>query len=297
MGCIYIIKNSVNDKVYIGQTSTDISIRMRAHRYSSKYKQGKLYDAMRKLGVNKFWIELICHCNNDLLNQTEIEYIAKYDSFNNGYNSTRGGGVNILNINDTYGDDISILYQEGMTSGDIAKLIGCSDVTILNILESRGIVRRHIRKPIVLIEENKQFDSIVDAARYLNDYLDINESNIWNMCSRIIRCCRSGKSLYNYHFAYKVDMDNGSYKMSDDKTKEINLHCRYCNKPITRQSKTGYCLRCATIMAKAPGKPMKPSKEELKALLDSGLQKKQIAEIYGRTDSTIHSWINSYGLR
>lgn len=55
------------------------------------------------------------------------------------------------------------------------------------------------------------------------------------------------------------------------------------------------CNSCANIVAK--GKSPKPSKEELKLLLDQGLQKKQIAKMYDRTPSTIHYWINQYGLR
>lgn len=319
MGCIYIIKNSVNNKVYIGQTSTDISIRMRAHRHSSKYKSGKLYEAMRTLGVDKFWIERLCYCSNSDLNEKEIEYIAKYDSFYNGYNSTLGGGVNHLNINDIYGDDIITLYKDGMTSGDIAKLIGCSDVTVLNVLESHGINRRNIKKEVVLIEKNKLFDSVVDAARFLNTELNLNEYNIWNLCNRITRRCKDGTLLYNYHFAYKQDIDNGKYAMNDTKinnikkipkisecnssngikTKGINktiLKCSNCGKPITKQSKTGMCLSCATVQAKAPNKPMKPSKEELIQLLNIKVSKNEIARIYQRSPSTVRYWLDSYDL-
>ena len=51
MGYIYIIKNNVNSKVYIGQTKKSIEERWKEHIYSSTYRNQILYMAMRKYGV------------------------------------------------------------------------------------------------------------------------------------------------------------------------------------------------------------------------------------------------------
>ena len=36
MGCIYIVRNTVNDKVYIGQTVSPLSKRWAAHLYAAR---------------------------------------------------------------------------------------------------------------------------------------------------------------------------------------------------------------------------------------------------------------------
>lgn len=50
----------------------------------------KLYNAMQEDGVWNFSFELLEECPRDKLNQKEREYIAIYDSYNLGYNSTSG---------------------------------------------------------------------------------------------------------------------------------------------------------------------------------------------------------------
>lgn len=74
-----------------------------------------------------------------------------------------------------------------------------------------------------------------------------------------------------------------------------DLVCRQCGRAVTWLSSSGTCMSCYNVSIK--GKTPKPSKEELSKLLASGMKKSQIAAMYGRTASTIHYWINSYGLR
>lgn len=94
-GYIYKIYNDVNEKIYIGQTIQTITGRWSGHKYC--YKHGvnnKLYNAMRKYGIENFHIcslEELDNTTREELNQKEIKYIAKFDSYNNGYNSTLGG--------------------------------------------------------------------------------------------------------------------------------------------------------------------------------------------------------------
>ena len=102
-GAIYRIVNSVNDKVYIGQTVKPLEVRLKEH-IDAAYKldiltdeyeyDTKFYRAIRKYGKDKFNICLIKICNTELLNDEEIKYIKEYDSYKNGYNSTLGGGGN-----------------------------------------------------------------------------------------------------------------------------------------------------------------------------------------------------------
>jgi hypothetical protein len=91
-GKIYIIRNHINDKVYIGSTTQTLSKRFSWHKSSinkSRSKNYPLYIEMKHIGVEKFYIELLEEypCSNiEQLHKREGHLIRQYDSFNNGYN-------------------------------------------------------------------------------------------------------------------------------------------------------------------------------------------------------------------
>lgn len=92
-GFIYIIRNTVNGKVYIGQTGTSVDQRWKEHLRHSRYCDWAINRAMRKYGTDKFYIEVLEQCEPDKLNEREIHYIKLYDSTNKskGYNMSKGG--------------------------------------------------------------------------------------------------------------------------------------------------------------------------------------------------------------
>lgn len=99
-GYIYKIYNDVNDKIYIGQTTMTISYRWYGHKSQIKKHTttDKLHNAMEKYGIDKFHIEKIkiyqCSTKELLIEQlddAEKYYISSFNSYYNGYNSTKGG--------------------------------------------------------------------------------------------------------------------------------------------------------------------------------------------------------------
>lgn len=95
---IYIIKNKINDKVYVGQ-SVDIRIRWYAHKQSAKNRGAQdadthIHEAMRSYGIENFYLEILELCDYSKLSEREIYWIEKYNSYENGYNMTRGGESN-----------------------------------------------------------------------------------------------------------------------------------------------------------------------------------------------------------
>lgn len=91
---IYKITNQENGKVYIGQTSQGLVQRRREHvcRFNRGERDHKLYLAMKKYGINSFKFEVLCHAiSKEFLSELEVEFIAEYNSFNRGYNMTKGG--------------------------------------------------------------------------------------------------------------------------------------------------------------------------------------------------------------
>ena len=94
MGYIYRITNSVNNKVYIGQTINDPEKRWKDHKKNVKELSinRPLVDAMRVLGIDKFRMDIIIICFDDSMDDIEIEQIKRYSSLHpNGYNYTEGG--------------------------------------------------------------------------------------------------------------------------------------------------------------------------------------------------------------
>lgn len=90
---IYKITNSVNDKVYIGQTWRTIVDRFASHKTVSNKFCIKLHRAFNKHGREKFSINLITVCHTqEVADKLEQHFIIAYDSVKNGYNSTYGGG-------------------------------------------------------------------------------------------------------------------------------------------------------------------------------------------------------------
>lgn len=88
---IYKISNSINNKVYIGQTIRPIEERFKRHINDAiNYIVNTHFArAIRKYGKEKFYIEEIDRANNqEELNLKEQYWIRYYDSVNNGYNET-----------------------------------------------------------------------------------------------------------------------------------------------------------------------------------------------------------------
>lgn len=93
---IYRVYTNFNDACYIGQ-ATDIYNRFNSHHiydYNNEKNScynTKFYSALRKYGLEAFEVEVIDLCPIDELDEKEIYYIAQYNSFHHGYNSTEGG--------------------------------------------------------------------------------------------------------------------------------------------------------------------------------------------------------------
>lgn len=109
-GDIYCITNKVNGKMYIGQVAHVYGVRKkykvgamerfkRHLKNASDMKNGvkkdycqKLCNAIAKYGQDNFSIQTLLVCRVGHLDEHEMEMIQQYDTYNNGYNLTLGGG-------------------------------------------------------------------------------------------------------------------------------------------------------------------------------------------------------------
>ncbi len=90
---IYAIHNIVNDKYYIGQAK-DINERWIQHRSRLKcgtHENSHLQAAYDKYQKQNFDFLVVEECNLEELNDKEVYWIEKYNSYYNGYNQDKGG--------------------------------------------------------------------------------------------------------------------------------------------------------------------------------------------------------------
>ena len=89
---IYKIINKINNKIYVGQ-SVNIQKRWYQHLYDANHRPMIGIDqAIKKYGAKNFQCELIEECSADELNDKEIYWIEKLNTFKGeGYNNSIGG--------------------------------------------------------------------------------------------------------------------------------------------------------------------------------------------------------------
>lgn len=126
-GKIYIIRNDVNDKVYIGQTKRSIEKRFQEHTTLTEAKRSLVFArAIQKYGADKFHVELLQDglTSTEALDAAEIRYIKEFGSIApNGYNVTDGGlGHDPLVVDET----LVLDYLSGLSIRAVAEKHGCS---------------------------------------------------------------------------------------------------------------------------------------------------------------------------
>lgn len=172
---------------------------------------------MRCHGVELFHIEQIEECPNDLLDEREKYWIAFYNSYKNGYNSTPGGtalpsGNAPQRANNTL---IHQLWDDGYSISEISEKSGSSITTVRDHLEDhpnysveesvrRGINKgaktrsRTITQWSLQGEFVKTFDSAAQAAK---------ETGIIHQ--NISKCLRQERQTAGgFYWTYKDELPN-----------------------------------------------------------------------------------------
>ena len=288
-GIIYKITNKVNGKSYIGQTRYTIEFRWKQHQH--KKDNTYFHNAIHKYGIENFSIEILEKCNIEDLNSREIFYIAKYDTFKNGYNLTIGGdGNRKLLLDDSY-SEIKELYLSGFSSNKIATLYKVDKASIVKILKSLD----------VKIRSNKLN---INHQEFLELVQDYQSGYSLRELSKRYDCSPSGLKEYlikkgvNLRDRYNIlEDDESQEKMINDyldghlKLSEIlsKYHCSY--NTFTK------ILSLHGIDKKGKGTHFKLKDAEcLEAIkmFNDGKTIKQIAERFEVNKSTIYSLFKRY---
>lgn len=224
MGYIYLIKNKINNKNYVGQTIREnVNERWKEH----KYKKGcpLLKNAIKSHGILNFDFKIIIICFDSDLNFYEEFYIKKYNSlYPNGYNLLKGGEQNNLSeFNNKkiyqYDKDGKFLneYKSLKEAGNLNKLSAKNISKCASSKRSKtcGNFIWKYEKCDISDEEkiNKTYKKIFQYdinGKFIKEYKNINEaSQINNISRNKISECANGKLELgdNYIWSFFKDIN------------------------------------------------------------------------------------------
>lgn len=199
---IYIIRNTINKKVYIGQTIK--TLKERWDNYYKEYKYRKkvgiriIILAMRKHGFENFYCEVLKDNIKTLadLNRWEIYYINKYNSTNKnfGYNIEHGGN------------------SKGKHSKLVREKISKAQLGKKNHMYGKRGKDNPSSKPIIDLTTGEIFDSATSICEAYNYPL--------HTVTKICACARGDRWFTNHKTYRYLDSNNPPIIVNLPKTRK-----------------------------------------------------------------------------
>lgn len=220
---IYMIKNVVDNKCYIGQSSV-IENRWYNHIHNLKHNKHhncRLQEAWNLFGEENFIFEVLQECDDeDERNRLEIEYTNKYNACNKdfGYNITLG------KVGGSVSEDTK--HRIGIKHRAMKSNLTIEDARRIKTLLYCGIDRKEIlkeydisRKVLQNIVIEKAFDYILPEC---NDFIHYQkERYMTERNKRILKMYDSGMSITEI-------VNSTIYSTS------VVEKCVYANRPVER---------------------------------------------------------------
>ena len=147
-GFIYKITNTINGKSYIGQTIQNVKERFYQHcatKCSKAVLDMAIHRAIKKYGKSNFTVEVIEEVDSTNLNDRERYWIKYYDSYNNGYNSTKGGQDGCKPFKDLDVESIIKEYNTGKSLRTLGTIFKVDKQTIKDLLIRHNVKLRTTR--------------------------------------------------------------------------------------------------------------------------------------------------------
>ena len=147
-GFIYKITNTINSKSYIGQTIQNVKERFYQHcatKCSKSVSNMAIHRSIKKYGKSNFTVEVIEEIDSANLNDRERYWIKYYNSYNNGYNSTKGGQDGCKSFKDLDVEPIIKEYNTGKSLRTLGTIFKVDKQTIKDLLIRHNVELRTTR--------------------------------------------------------------------------------------------------------------------------------------------------------
>ena len=195
--CIYILKNKINGKIYVGQTAV-LKQRIHHHRYCGKNpKTGErsvIHKAIKKYGFDNFELSKI-ECPIHELNEMEIEMIKKLNSkVPNGYNLSDGGeGVRGFKLTEEQRKKISE-KKKGIPLTEEAKKI--------------------ISESLIGLPKRRFIFTDINGKEYVNENCTFYQfCENYNLSKEVMTQILSGRSVKGQYHGWTVRRENEQIKV------------------------------------------------------------------------------------
>ena len=178
-GFIYKTTNKLNNKVYIGQTIQKPIERFYQHcaKKCDKYILNMvIHKAIFKYGKDNFTFEVIEEVPKQQLNEREEYWIKYYNSYTDGYNSTKGGQKGNKPFKNIDNKAIIEQYQYGKSLRTIGKMFNIDKATVKSILIRNNIKLRTTRT--YKLSQEDRANIILDIKQGLSRNTIVSKWNI-----------------------------------------------------------------------------------------------------------------------
>jgi group I intron endonuclease len=203
MAYIYTITNTLTNKIYVGATARHPRYCFQEHcRDAKRFPSRSLYRDINKYGKQQFRWDILEQCDDTVMHDREVFWIAKLQSFENGYNDTLGGTGKALADCDWIID----LWQQGKTNLEIQEITSYDTSTIKNALKVHNItyeerqLRGNSHKHHAVIQLDAATNTAICTYDSLHDaYAALGKAH----SGHIAAVCAGKRSIaYGYKWAY-----------------------------------------------------------------------------------------------
>lgn len=207
---VYKITCKINNKVYVGQTCETLKQRFSRHMgYQKDEHDTKFYRAVRKYGIDNFYIEQIDTANTqEELDEKELYWINKLDSVKIGYNSKaykgKCGGDTLSNHPNKHIISEKI-RQSKLGDKNPMRINGGLKGERNGMFGKRGKEHHNSKKCVSISVDNPKDIKFFDSIRELQKYHNVTTDTMVSL-----RCNGKTKSPYKgYYFKYYEDYIEG----------------------------------------------------------------------------------------
>lgn len=206
-----MVTNLVNGKKYIGQTIRTVEDRWKQHIRNARLSNQNAHYfqyAIRKYGPENFKVEVLEECPKEELDEKEMYYIKKYNTYEDGYNLSLGGEGGGCKYN--Y-DQIKQYYKEEGSALAVSKKYNISRDTIAKALRATKVSSYGVKyTPLLMLDKTdfhivKKFSNFYEASHFLQDE-GYSKGKLNGILARLHEVCR-GDRLSAYGFCWVKEED------------------------------------------------------------------------------------------